>query len=45
MRWAGHVILMGEWKSACRIVRVNPQGRRPLWRPWHGNENNIKTDY
>lgn len=30
MRWAGHVILMGELKSACGIVCGNPQGRRPL---------------
>jgi hypothetical protein len=32
MRWAGHVIRMGE-KNAYRILAGKPEGKRPLGRP------------
>jgi hypothetical protein len=33
MRWAGHVIRMGETRNACRILVDEPEGKRPLRRP------------
>jgi hypothetical protein len=44
MRWAGHVARMGEKKSAYRILVGRPEGRRPLGRPRHRWEDNIKMD-
>jgi hypothetical protein len=43
-RWAGHVALMGERRGAYRVLVGKPEGRRPLGRPRHRWENNIKTD-
>jgi hypothetical protein len=42
MRWAGHVELMGEWRGVYRVLVEKLEGRRPLGRPWHRWENNIK---
>jgi hypothetical protein len=42
MRWAGHVARMGENRGAYRIMVGKPQGRRPLGRPRHRWEDNIK---
>jgi hypothetical protein len=43
MRWAGHVAHMGEVKGAYILVGT-PEGRRPLGRPRHRWEDNIKMD-
>jgi hypothetical protein len=44
MRLAGHVACMGERRSAYRVLVGRPEGRRPLGRPWHRWEGNIKMD-
>jgi hypothetical protein len=44
MRWAGHVARMGEGRGAYRILVGRPEGRRPLGRPRHRWEDNIKID-
>jgi hypothetical protein len=44
MRWAGHVARMGEVRSAYNILVGRPEGRRPLGRPRHRWEDNIKMD-
>jgi hypothetical protein len=33
MRWAGHVVRMGEKRDAYRILMGKPEGKRPLERP------------
>jgi hypothetical protein len=43
MRWAGRVARMGE-KGAYRVLVGRPEGRRPLGRPRHRWEDNIKMD-
>jgi hypothetical protein len=42
----GHVAYayMGDRRSACRVLVGRPEGRRPLWTPRHGWEDNIKMD-
>jgi hypothetical protein len=42
MRWAGHVALTGE--SAYMVLVERPEERRPLGRPRHKWENNVKID-
>jgi hypothetical protein len=44
MRWAGHVVRMGEGRSAYRVLVGRHDGRRPLGRPRRRWEDNIKTD-
>jgi hypothetical protein len=44
MRWAGHVARMGEKRSAYEILVGKLEGKRPLGRPRHRWENNIKMD-
>jgi hypothetical protein len=44
MRWAGHVLRMGEKRKAFRILVGKSEGRRPLGRPRHRWVNNIKID-
>jgi hypothetical protein len=44
MRWVGHVAYMGEKRGAYRILVGRPEGRRPLERPRHRWEDNIKMD-
>jgi hypothetical protein len=44
MRWAGHVARMGEVRGAYNILVGRPEGRRPLVRPRHRWEDNIKMD-
>jgi hypothetical protein len=44
MRLAGHVACMGEKRGAYRILVGRPEGRRPLGRPRHRWEDNIKMD-
>jgi hypothetical protein len=35
---------MGEKMNTCRILVVNPEGKRPLGKPKHRWEKNIKMD-
>jgi len=44
MRWVGHVARMGEGKGVHRVLVGKPKGKRPLWRPRHRWEDNIKMD-
>jgi hypothetical protein len=44
MSWAGHVARMEEKRGAYRILVGRPEGRRPLGRPKHRCEANIKMD-
>jgi hypothetical protein len=34
MRWAEHVVRMGEKRNTCRILVGKPEGKIPLGRPW-----------
>ena len=44
MRWAGHVARMGEDSGVHRVLVGKPEGKRPLGRPRHRWEDNIKMD-
>jgi hypothetical protein len=44
LRWAVHVARMGERRSAYRALVGKPEGTRPLGRPRHRWEDNIKMD-
>jgi hypothetical protein len=44
MRWAGHVVNMGEVRGAYNILVGRPEGRRPLGKPRRRWEDNIKLD-
>jgi hypothetical protein len=44
MRWAGHVVCMGEGRGIYRVLVKRPKGKRPLGRPRHRWEDNIKMD-
>jgi hypothetical protein len=44
MRWAGHVARMGEGRCVYRVLVGRPEGKRPLGRPRHRWEDNIKMD-
>ena len=44
MRWAGHVARMGEDRVVHRVLVEKPEGKRPLGRPRHRWEDNIKMD-
>ncbi|KAJ4441040.1 hypothetical protein ANN_10889 [Periplaneta americana] len=44
LRWAGHVARMGESRNAYRVLVGRPKGKRPLGRPRHRWEDNIKMD-
>ena len=45
VRWAGHVARMGERRDEYRVLVGKPAGKRPLGRPRHRWEDNIKTDF
>jgi hypothetical protein len=42
MGWAGHIACMGEERSAYMVLIRKPEGRRPLGKPRHRWEDNIK---
>jgi hypothetical protein len=42
MSWAGHVVHMGERRGVYRVLVGKPEGKRPLGRPRHRCEDNIK---
>jgi hypothetical protein len=44
MRWVGHVACTGEKRGAYRILVGRPERRRPLGRPRHRWEDNIRMD-
>jgi hypothetical protein len=44
MRWAGHVARMGDRRGVYRVLAGRPEGKRPLGRPRHRWEDNIKMD-
>ena len=44
MRWVGRVALMGESRGLYRVLVGKPEGKKPLGRPRHSWENNIKMD-
>jgi len=44
MWWAGHVACVAERRDASRLLLGNPEGKRPLGRPTHRWEDNIKMD-
>jgi hypothetical protein len=44
MRWVGHVARIGEGRGVYRFLVGRPEGKRPLGRPRHGWEDNIKMD-
>jgi hypothetical protein len=44
MRWAGHVARVGVVRNAYSILVGRPEGRRPLGRPRHRWQDNIKMD-
>jgi len=44
MRWMGHVACMGEGRGVHKILVVKPEGKKPLGRPRHRWEDNIKMD-
>jgi hypothetical protein len=44
MRWARHVARLGESRCVYRVLEGKPEGKRPLGRPRHRWEDNIKMD-
>jgi hypothetical protein len=44
MKWAGHVARMGEGRGVYRVLVGRSEGKRPLGRPRHRWEDNIKLD-
>ena len=44
LRWAGHVTRMEEGRSAFKIITSKPTGKRPLGRPRHRWEDNVRID-
>ena len=44
LRWAQHVAVIEEGRSAFKILTGKPTGKRPLGRPRHRWEDNIRMD-
>jgi hypothetical protein len=44
MRWPVHVARMGEERGVYRVLVGKPEGKRPLERPRHRWEDNIRMD-
>jgi hypothetical protein len=44
MRWAGHVVRMGEKRNSYRLLVGKPEGKRPLGRPRRRWVDNIGMD-
>jgi hypothetical protein len=44
IRWACHVARVGDRRGAYRVLVGKPEGKRPLGRPRHRWEGNIKMD-
>jgi len=43
MVWAGHVAHIGERGSVYKVLLGKPKGKRPLGRPRHRWEDNVKV--
>ena len=44
LRWAGNIARMEKSRSAFKILKAKPAGKRPLGRPrrrWEGNITNV----
>jgi hypothetical protein len=44
MRWVGHVAYVGESRGVYRVLVGKPERKRPLARPRHRWDDNIKLD-
>jgi hypothetical protein len=44
MSWVGRVSFMGDRKGVYRVMMGKPEEKRPLGRPRHRWEDNIKID-
>jgi hypothetical protein len=44
MRWAGHVVRMGEERKVYKVLVGKPEGKRPLGRPGRRWEDGIRMD-
>ena len=44
MRWAWHVVHMGEERGVYRVLVGEPEGKRPLGRPRRRWVDNIRMD-
>jgi len=44
MRWAGHIVCMGERRGVYRVLVREHEGKRPLGRPRRRWEDNIKMN-
>jgi len=44
MRWAGHVVRIGEEREVNRVLVGKQKGRRPLGRPRRRWVDNIRID-
>jgi hypothetical protein len=44
MRWAGHVVRLGEKRGVYGVLVGKPEGKRPLGRPRRPWENIINMD-
>jgi len=44
MRWTGHTSSVGEGRGMYRVLVGKPEGKRPMGRPRHRWEDNIKMD-
>jgi len=44
LRWAGHIVRMGERRDVCRVLVGKPERKRPLGSPRRKWEDNIKID-
>jgi len=44
MRWARHVVHMGEERGVYRVLVGKPEGKRPLGRPRRRWVDNIRMD-
>jgi hypothetical protein len=44
MRWAGHVVRMGDERKAYKVLMGKPEGRRPLGRQRRRWEDEIRMD-
>ena len=45
MRWAWHVVRMGEERGVYRVLVGKPEGKRPLGRPRRRWVDNIRMDH
>jgi hypothetical protein len=43
--WAGHVAHMGKERCVYRVLVGKPEGKRPLGRPRHSWNDNIKMNF